>query len=88
MLIARRDLDRIGGWRNLPRGVDLALRQDVLRAGGGVFRTHGAGYLLVRHGDRHTWEQSDARFLAQADRIVPGWAPALADVANQPPPST
>ena len=84
MLIARRDLDKVGGWRNKPRGVDLALRQDVLRSGGSVFRTHGAGYLLVRHGNHHTWEESDDRFLARAARVVPGWVPALADIIDQP----
>ena len=58
------------------RHVDTALVEDVLRAGGGVYRTHDAGYLMVRHGDRHTWEADDAEFLVEAEsvhrRLAPG----------------
>ncbi len=81
LLISRRDLERIGGWREARRGVDQALIGDVLRAGGGVYRTHGTGFALVRHGDRHTWRVGDGWFLARADRIIPGWA-AAADVGE------
>ena len=82
LLISRRDLEWVGGWRNARRGVDQALIGDVLRAGGGVYRTHSTGFALVRHGDRHTWELDDGHFLARADRIIPGWAAAAADVAE------
>ena len=78
LLISRRDLQRAGGWRELRRGVDQALIGDVLRRGGGVYRTHGAGFALVRHGDRHTWRVGDGWFLAKADRVIPGWAAAAA----------
>ena len=78
LLISRRDLQRTGGWRELRRGVDQALIGDVLRRGGGVYRTHGAGFALVRHGDRHTWRVGDGWFLAKADRVIPGWAAAAA----------
>ena len=44
MLIGRADLERAGGWRRVPRHVDAALVEDVLRAGGGVYRTHDTGY--------------------------------------------
>ena len=86
LLISRDDLDRTGGWRNEPRGVDQALIDDVLRAGAGVYRTHGAGFMLVRHGRRHTWETGEDRFLAKADRIIPGWAPGIAGLPNLPRP--
>lgn len=82
-LIARRDLDRAGGWRKAPRGVDKMLMEDVLRTGGSVYRTHGAGFLLVRHGLRHTWtdcDGDDAFLLARADRGWAGWNPAVADI--------
>ena len=82
-LIARRDLDRVGGWRKAPRGVDKTLMEDVLRTGGSVYRTHGAGFLLVRHGLRHTWTDrngDDAFLLARADRVWAGWNPAVADI--------
>lgn len=83
LLVARRDLDRAGGWRKVPRGVDKALVEDVLRTGGSVYRTHGAGFLLVRHGLRHTWTDNDADddfLLARADRTWAGWNPAVAGI--------
>ena len=82
MLISRDDLTRAGGWRNVPRYVDLALWEDVTRAGGRHYRTHGAGFMLVRHGQRHTWEMSDDYFLGRADRVIPGWNPALAGIED------
>ena len=86
MLIARADLERAGGWRPVPRHVDAALIEDVARAGAGVYRTHDAGYILVRHGDGHTWDADDAVFLAQAEAVRPGWCPALAGIEGAPPP--
>ena len=86
MLIARTDLERAAGWRRVRRHVDQALIDDVLRTGGGVYRTHDAGYVLVRHGDQHTWETDDAGFLAQAEAVLPGWHPALAGIEDAPQP--
>ena len=83
LLIARRDLQRAGGWRELRRGVDQALIGDVLRGGGGVYRTHGAGFALVRHGGGHTWRVGDGWFLAKADRVLPGWAAAAAGIGSE-----
>ena len=85
MLIGRADLERAGGWRRAARHVDAALVEDVLRGGGGVYRTHDAGYLMVRHGDRHTWEADDAEFLAGAEAVHAGWRPALAGIGDAPP---
>ena len=86
LLIGRADLERAGGWRPVPRHVDAALVEDVARAGSGVYRTHDAGYILVRHGDGHTWEADDAVFLAQAEAVRPGWCPALSGIQRAPPP--
>ena len=86
MLIARAALERAGGWRALPRHVDKALVQDVLRGGGCVYRTHRQGYVLVRHGGQHTWRRDDAEFLADADSVQPGWPAELADMAGVPAP--
>lgn len=90
LLISRRDLDRVGGWRRRPGGVDLALVEDVLRTRGCIYRTHGAGFMLVRHGQNHVWDLSDDDFLAKADIIRPGWNPALADLdsLNLPHPTS
>ncbi|MCY4371920.1 MAG: glycosyltransferase [bacterium] len=81
MLISRHDLDAAGGWRRVPRGVDVALIEDVRRAGGQVYRTHGFGYVLVRHGSGHTWENDDSYFLRHAEHSRPGWAPEFAGLA-------
>ena len=86
MLIARAELGRAGGWRPARRHVDTALIEDVIRAGGGVYRTHDAGYVLVRHAEGHTWKAADAAFLAQAESVWPGWRPALAGIEGVPPP--
>lgn len=86
LLIARRDLERVGGWRRIPRGVDTALVADVLRAGGRVYRTHAAGFMLVRHGYRHTWNTGDIAddaLLARAERVWPGFRPDLAGIMTQ-----
>ena len=80
MLMAASDLAAAGGWQPLPARVDEALIKDVDRTGGRIYRTHGAGYVLVRHGVGHTWPAGDDYFLAQADLVRPGRCPALADV--------
>ena len=85
MLIARSELERAGGWRRVRRHVDQALIDDVVRAAGGVYRTHDDGYLMVRHSDRHTWTTDDANFLVQAEAVHPGWRPELAGIEDAPP---
>ena len=84
MMMAASDLAAAGGWRPLPARVDEALIKDVDRTGGRIYRTHGAGYVLVRHGVGHTWPAADDYFLAQADLVRPGRCPALADVEPGP----
>ena len=86
MLLARTDLQRAGGWRDVPCREDQALIEDLLRIGAGVYRTHDAGYILVRHGEDHTWEADDAVFLAQAETVRPGWQPGLAGIGDVPAP--
>ena len=80
MLIARSDLLRAGAWRQALRHVDRALVDDVLSAGGTVYRTHDEGYVLVRHGEEHIWVADDGYFLDQADEVRLGWQPALAGI--------
>ena len=82
-LISRHALDRAGGWRKVPGGVDTFLVEDVLRSGGRVYRTHGFGYMMVRHGFRHTWNSrdgSDDELLTIADRVWDGFRPDLAGI--------
>ena len=82
-LISRRALDRAGGWRRVPGGVDTFLVEDVLRSGGRVYRTHGFGYMMVRHGFRHTWNSRDGaddELLGIAKRVWDGFRPDLAGI--------
>ena len=72
MIIARSDLDAVVGWQQVPSGVDRALMKDVVDGGGQLYRTHGRGYLLVRHARGHTWEADDEYFLEQAVEVHDG----------------
>ena len=84
VLLSAGTLAAVGGWRDIPRGVDRALADDVRRAGRRTYRTHGAGYLMVRHGAGHTWDDgdsSDRRLLERADRVWAGFDPSRAGIA-------
>lgn len=72
MMISRSDLDSVLGWQDIPSGVDKALIEDVAASGRRLYRTHGKGYVLVRHGDSHTWGVDDAYFEEQAQEIRDG----------------
>ena len=72
MIIARSALDAVVGWKPVPSGVDRALMQDVVASSGRLYRTHGRGYLLVRHARGHTWEADDEYFLEQAVDVHDG----------------
>ena len=84
LLMPRQDLYRFGGWRRVPWGIDSALADDVLRSGGTVYRTHGAGYILIRHGQHHghTWKASDDYQTDRADGVHDGWCPSLAGMPD------
>ena len=66
LIISRHDLARAGGWRRVPRHVDTELARDVTYIGGRIYRTHGRGYLRVRHGDDHTWDMDESHFTGRA----------------------
>ena len=80
LMISRHDLDYAGGWRRLPRQVDLALAEDVLQAGGRIYWTHGSGYARIRHGGKHTWKMDDSFFLQRAADSRDGFDPEFAGV--------
>ena len=87
LLVTRQVLERVGGWKRLPgTGTDQALVHAV-RQVESIYRTHPRGFVLVRHGDIHTWDADDAWFLEKADVNKAGWRPELAGVVElQPPP--
>jgi hypothetical protein len=72
MLISKADLLEAGGWRPVPKSIDRALIEQVKRIGGLVYRTHGLGYVYVRHGDAHTAIVRDEHFLTENVRQWPG----------------
>ena len=82
LIIARHDLDAAGGWRRVPRRVDIALAQDVAAVGGRIYWTHGAGYLRVRHGDEHTWTVDDSHFLGRASETRDGLDLSFAGISS------
>ncbi len=82
LLVRSSVLRDVDGWRGLPRGVDVALIDDVASAGGAIWRTHPFGYLLRRTTGRHTWSVDDGYFLRQAEQR---WDGLVLDVAGVVP---
>jgi len=75
MLIAKGDLEAVGGWRPVPRSVDRGLIDRLVRAGAHMHRTHPLGYVYHRRAHGHTWVQSDDYFLRTASAQWPGLPP-------------
>ncbi len=72
-LLASKDvIAGLGGWRDVPRAVDSALIEDARTAAARIYRTHGFGYLLNRHGQQHTWRRDTKFFLDTAVAQWPG----------------
>ena len=85
LMISRDDLRAIGGWQGMAPYEDRILIDNVARAGGRVYQTHGTGYLLVRHGQRHSWEVPDGYFDAKAEEIHNGFRPSVAGIDEARP---
>ena len=85
MLMPREALDRMGGFPPVRRHVDLRLFERFRDSGGRIYRTHGAGFALVRHGVGHTWEADDQWFLDRAYGVWPGWDPERAHLGDMAP---
>lgn len=85
MLLAKGDLEAVGGWRPVPRSVDLGLIERLRRAGARIYRTHPFGYIYHRRASGHTWDPGERYFLDNAFDRWPGIpAAALADPIPQP----
>lgn len=84
IMVARGELEALGGWRPVPSGVDRALLDRVLHAGGTIFQMWPFGFVYRRHGMGHTWDVSDAYFLRGA---VARWdgVPDLPEFSQPPP---
>ena len=83
MLVKAETFREINGWRELSRGVDVALIDNVVSNGGRVWRTHPFGYLLRRTKGKHTWNVDDRYFLREADQQWEGFAADAVDVMEQ-----
>lgn len=67
MLASVADIMAVGGWRGVPRSVDRALMQRVVKAGGLTYVDRGVGFVYVRHGRGHTWNADASHFLRNAE---------------------
>ena len=82
LLVRSSVLRNVDGWRGVSRGVDVALIDDVVSAGGVVWRTHPFGYLLRRTTGRHTWSVDERYFERQAEQRWDGLALGVAGVCE------
>lgn len=85
MLIARGDLEAVGGWRPVPRSADLGLLDRVRRHGGTIYRTHPLGYVYHRRPAGHTWDAGQGYFLDTAYARWPGLPAEVLGGAGRPP---
>jgi hypothetical protein len=82
LLVRSSVLRDVDGWRGVPRGVDVALIDDVASAGGVIWRTHPFGYLLRRTTGQHTWTVDEKYFERQAEQRWDGLALDVAGVCE------
>ncbi|MEO3927250.1 glycosyltransferase family 2 protein [Micromonosporaceae bacterium B7E4] len=85
IMIARGDLEAVGGWRPVPRSVDLGLLDRVRRDGGGIYRTHPLGYVYHRRATGHTWDPGEDYFLDSASAYWPGLPAEVLGEVDEPP---
>ena len=86
LLVSREDLETLGGWRRTPRSEDTALLNSVARAGGAIYGTHSAGYVVVRHGIDHSWGITEKELLGGTYATYAGWRPDFAGMDGLPSP--
>lgn len=76
-MLARGDVLRRLGWRNVPNAVDTELVRSIISDGGLVYSTHRFGFIRHRHGD-HTFARTDRGF--RGAQATPGLARDVLDV--------
>jgi len=72
LFISRANLQSVGGWRPVPKSIDLALINAVRQHGGVVYRTQGLGYTYVRRGSGHTAQVDNQHFRTKIMAEFPG----------------
>ncbi|GAA1270592.1 hypothetical protein GCM10009677_24230 [Sphaerisporangium rubeum] len=76
-IVSREAFEALGGFRPVPRAVDVQFFEALLRAGGAIYRTHGLGFMARRAArGRHTWQEPIGYFLARAKDQWPGFRPS------------
>lgn len=73
ILVARGDLEALGGWRPVPAAVDRALLDRVLEHTGLIYRTWAPGFIYRRHDHDHTWDADASHFLRREHERWPGF---------------
>jgi glycosyltransferase involved in cell wall biosynthesis len=73
MLLSRAAFDALGGWRPTPNSTDRSVLIRVESQGGIGYRTHGLGYVYIRHTSKHTWERTDSQLLKGSFEQWRGW---------------
>lgn len=68
-LIGPRDIFEQVPFESRTTGEDTALLRGVLDVGGRIYAADRFNFVQLRHGDGHTWQQSDAEMLANS-RVV------------------
>ena len=68
------------------RHEDNVLAHDVMRHGGVVYRTHGYGVVVVRHGGGQTSPAPDRVYEEIATEAHSGWRPEHAGMMDVPRP--
>lgn len=87
LCLSREVLAEAGGWRKLPHTVDSRLIEDVVRAGGAVYRASGFGHVVLRmnrSSHQHTWRLSRQQFDSRSESRLPGLCPEMALVDTPP----
>lgn len=72
MTMSRLVFDEFGGFPPIPRAVDHYMKRALIEAGGTIYRMHGFGFVLVRHGHGHTWEPAAGELEAGVHRTWAG----------------
>ncbi|MFC4591642.1 glycosyltransferase family A protein [Sphaerisporangium corydalis] len=76
-VVSRSAFEALGGFRPVARSVDVQFFQDLLRAGGAIYRTHGLGFVARRAARGvHTWQEPVGYFLARAKEQWRGFRPS------------
>lgn len=73
MMLSRSTFDELGGWRPTPNSTDRSVLIRVETQGGIGYRTHGLGYVYIRHTSKHTWERTGSQLLRGSFEQWRGW---------------